>query len=63
MLSVYDGTRCLGFLLSRGPRGVEAYDADNILLGIFKTQKAASEAISERLEQRAAASNRRKGST
>jgi hypothetical protein len=53
MLSVYDGTTCVGFLLSRGPRGVEAYDADNVSLGVFATEKDASDAISARLEQAA----------
>jgi hypothetical protein len=49
LLSVYDGRRCLGFLLSRrdGVNGVEAYDADDRLLGTFPDQKSAADAISE----------------
>jgi hypothetical protein len=45
LLAVYDGTRCSGFLLSRGKSGVEAFDTDNMSLGVFPTQQAASNAI------------------
>jgi hypothetical protein len=44
MLVVYDG-RCRGFLFNRGPKGWEAFDADDQSFGIFETQAAAAAAI------------------
>ena len=41
------GTRCVGFLLNRGRRGFEAFDADTRSLGIFPDQKAAADAVYE----------------
>jgi hypothetical protein len=35
MVPVIAGTICIGFLMSRGPRGVEAYDRDERSLGTF----------------------------
>jgi hypothetical protein len=32
---VMSGRACAGFLISRGPRGIEAYDANEKSLGIF----------------------------
>jgi hypothetical protein len=46
LLSVFDGRRCAGFLLHRGPAGWEAFTADEISLGTYPTQKAAADAIS-----------------
>jgi hypothetical protein len=46
LLSVFDGRRCAGFLLHRGPAGWEAFTADEISLGTYPTQKAAANAIS-----------------
>jgi hypothetical protein len=46
-LAVYDGRTCLGFLLPRGKQGVEAFDADDHLLGLFPEHSAAA-AIFER---------------
>jgi hypothetical protein len=45
LLHVYDGRRCIGFILTRVKQGFEAYDADLASLGIFPTQQA--DAISE----------------
>jgi hypothetical protein len=42
---IYDGTRCLGFILKRGKLGFEAIDREEASLGIFKTQTAAANAI------------------
>jgi hypothetical protein len=42
---VYDGRRCLGFLMSRGKAGVEAFDAADRSLGIFPDQKSAASAF------------------
>jgi hypothetical protein len=46
LLAVYSGQVCLGFLLPRRD-GVEAYDADDCLLGTFPDQKSAADAVSE----------------
>jgi hypothetical protein len=46
MLSVYDGRTCIGFLLSRGKLGVEAFDRHDRSLGIFPNMKAAAGAVS-----------------
>jgi hypothetical protein len=46
LVSVYDGTTCLGCILGRGPDGFEAFDAVERSLGIFPTMKAAADAIS-----------------
>jgi hypothetical protein len=45
-VSVYSGRELLGFVLSRGPDGFEAFDASERSLGIFSTMKAAADAIS-----------------
>ncbi len=45
-LTVYDGSRCIGFIMPRGPQGVEAFDADDHSLGLFPTQKSAADAVS-----------------
>lgn len=46
LTSIYDGQRCIGFLLRRGKSGVEAYDADCISLGLFPTEGEAANAVS-----------------
>jgi hypothetical protein len=42
---VYDGARCLGFILKRGKLGFEAIDREETSLGIFQTQAAAANAV------------------
>jgi hypothetical protein len=42
---VYDGKQCVGFLLQRGKRGVEAFDRGERSLGLFKTAAAAANAV------------------
>ena len=42
---VYDGARCLGFILRRGKLGFEAIDREEASLGIFKTANAAASAV------------------
>jgi hypothetical protein len=42
---LHDGGHCLGFLLSAGPRGFTAYDADGQLIGSFQDKQAAIAAI------------------
>jgi hypothetical protein len=51
MLSIYDGRRCIGFLVSRGPKGCEAFDPDGRSLGRFPTQQEAADAVSVAAEQ------------
>jgi hypothetical protein len=46
--SVYNGQVCLGHIVSRGKCGFEAYDTDDISLGIFPDQQTAAAAISRR---------------
>jgi hypothetical protein len=46
MSCVYDGRDCLGFILSRGKAGFEAFTRDEQSLGTFKTQREAADAIS-----------------
>jgi hypothetical protein len=45
MLSVYDGRRCVGFILHRGPMGFEAIDDVDRSLGFFSTQDEAASAL------------------
>jgi serine phosphatase RsbU (regulator of sigma subunit) len=49
---VLSGGRPVGFLLSAGPKGVRAYDADGLPLGMFQTE---AEAVRHIYEQAAAA--------
>jgi hypothetical protein len=42
---VYDGRECLGFVLSRGPAGHEAFDRDPHSIGLFKSGHAAANAV------------------
>ena len=48
LASVYDGQRCCGFIVARGPAGFGAFDASERSLGIFETQLAAADAIMRR---------------
>jgi hypothetical protein len=43
--SVFNGRTCLGHILSRGPLGFEAFDRDDVSLGVFATAEAAAFAI------------------
>jgi hypothetical protein len=45
MAYVYDGRRCLGFILARGKLGFEAMDRDEQSLGLFLSQRAAADAL------------------
>jgi hypothetical protein len=42
---VYDGRECLGHILARGKAGFEAFGKDDRSLGLFKTAKAAADAL------------------
>jgi hypothetical protein len=45
MQSVYDGGRCLGFIMPRGKVGFEAFDYGDFSLGFFPTPQDAANAI------------------
>ena len=45
MLSVTDGTSCVGFVLNRGRDGFEAFNRNGRSVGKFKTQKEAVRAV------------------
>lgn len=47
MLSVCDGTECLGFILSRGKQGHEAFDREQKSLGVFTTVAAAADVVAK----------------
>jgi hypothetical protein len=42
---VYDGRACLGFVLSRGRAGFEAFDREERSLGLFPTAPTAANAV------------------
>jgi hypothetical protein len=42
---VYDGRACLGFVLSRGRAGFEAFDREERSLGLYPTAPAAANAV------------------
>jgi hypothetical protein len=45
LTSIYDGQRCVGFILQRGKLGHEAFTADDRSVGIFRTQHEAANAL------------------
>jgi hypothetical protein len=46
MISVlHEHGHCVGFLLSAGPCGFQAYDADGQLIGLFQDKQTAIAAI------------------
>jgi hypothetical protein len=45
LVSVYDGTACLGHVLGRGKAGFEAFDPNDKSLGVFPTQRQAANAL------------------
>jgi hypothetical protein len=45
VLTVFDGEQAIGFILRRGPAGVEAFSAAEISLGLFETEDNAASAI------------------
>jgi hypothetical protein len=47
LVSVYDGTHCLGHVLHRPKIGFEAYDRYDRSAGIFLTQREAADALAE----------------
>jgi hypothetical protein len=55
LLTVYDGQRAIGFILRRGPGGVEAFAADDTSLGLFDNDDTAAAAIWKRAHSQGAA--------
>ena len=45
MSYAYDGQQCIGFVLSRGRRGHEAFDREQRSLGLFETAAKAANAL------------------
>ena len=45
LVPVMRGDTCAGFLISLGPRGVEAFDADEKSLGVFPNLRSAATAV------------------
>ena len=45
LVPVMDGSACAGFLISLGPRGVEAFDKDEKSLGVFPDAPSAATAL------------------
>jgi hypothetical protein len=45
MLSLYSGRDCAGFILSRGPKGFEAFTVEEKSLGLFPNQRDAADAV------------------
>ena len=46
MLTVNDGSRCVGFILNRYRDGFQAYDIDGKSIGgVYPTQREAAEAV------------------
>jgi len=41
----YDGRKCAGHILGRGPAGFEAFDSNDKSLGLFPTGKQAANAL------------------
>jgi hypothetical protein len=54
LVSVYDGTACLGHVLYKPRVGFEAYDRDDKPIGLFASQREAANALTD-----AAANERR----
>jgi hypothetical protein len=48
MLSVYNGKRCVGFIIARGKAGFEAFDRNERSLGTYPTQRTAADALEVR---------------
>jgi hypothetical protein len=55
---IYDGRECLGFVLSRGRSGFEAFDRDEHSLGLHPTAPAAANAAPAEPESEAARQRR-----
>jgi hypothetical protein len=47
LLALYDGKRCVGFILAHGTAGYEAIDHDGVSRGLFPTQQEAAAALSQ----------------
>jgi hypothetical protein len=43
-LAIYSGQRCIGHVINRGKKGWEAFNTDDVSIGLFKTPAEAAEA-------------------
>jgi len=50
LIPIMRGNCCLGFLLRRGPKGIEAYAGDERSLGIFTNEDDAVAAVLDRAD-------------
>jgi len=55
MSYIYDGRACLGFVLSRGRAGFEAFDHEERSLGLYPVAPAAANAVCAAAENERAA--------
>jgi hypothetical protein len=55
MSYIYDGRACLGFVLSRGRAGFEAFDREERSLGLYPAAPAAANAVCATAENERAA--------
>jgi hypothetical protein len=51
MVSVYEGTNCLGHVLRKPKVGFEAYDRDDKLIGVYPTAPEAANAVTAAAEE------------
>jgi hypothetical protein len=47
LVSVYDGTKCLGHVLHKPRVGYEAFDRDDKSIGVFTSQREAANALGD----------------
>jgi hypothetical protein len=47
--AIVSSTGCAGFILTRGPKGFEAFSADEKSIGTYSTEDAAVEAITQKI--------------
>jgi hypothetical protein len=47
LVSVYDGTTCLGHMLRKPRIGYEAYNRDDKPIGLFNSQREAANALTD----------------
>jgi hypothetical protein len=45
MICVFDGRRCIGHVLRRGPREYEAFDSHDVSLGVYPSKAEAAAAL------------------
>jgi hypothetical protein len=51
MVSIVHANKCVGFVMARGPAGIEAFTRDESSLGLFADERAALIAIFSHLDR------------